>query len=90
MLQIMRHQHQYVAKSGNDLLRTFSVGDLLTVERSQNAQIDVSDHPTPEQWFEGLIPVLADFHIYGNLLEVIILVVLTAYCLIYKSREFYV
>ena len=70
ILQIMRHQHKYVAKSNGALMRTFTVGDLLTVERSQNAQKDVLDHPTPEERLEGLIPALADFHTYGNFLEV--------------------
>lgn len=86
MLQIMRHQHQYVPKSNNNLLRTLSVGDLLTVERAQNAQIDVSDHPTSEERLEGLIPAFADFHTYGNFLEVTISLLFhylyTIFCLI--------
>ena len=71
MLKIMKHLHKYVAedKSGG-LLRMFAVGDLLTVERSQKSQIDVFDHPSSKERLEGLVPALADFHTYGNFLEV--------------------
>ena len=47
-----------------------SVGDLLTTERSENAQDDLQDSTTPSKRLEGLIPALADFHTYGNFLEV--------------------
>ena len=67
----MRNHHQYVPGHGTEsLLRTFDIGDLMTVERSQNAQDDLLDHPTNSTRLEGLIPGLADFHTYGNFLEV--------------------
>ena len=67
----MRFQHQFVlGHDSNHLIRIFSIGDLLTVERQQNAQDDLSDSASPSVRLEGLIPGLADFHSYGNLVEV--------------------
>lgn len=65
-----KHQHRYVPKYSNALVRTFTVGDLLTVERSQNLQKILVDNPTPKECLEGLIPALDDFHLNGNFLEV--------------------
>ena len=48
IISIMREQQTYVpGHSTNHLVRTFCVGDLLTVERSQNAQDDLQDSITP-------------------------------------------
>lgn len=72
IIEIMREQHNFVP--GHDTkhpLRMLSFGDLLTVERQQNAQDDLRDSLTPSNRLEGLIPALADFHSYGNFLEVI-------------------
>ena len=67
----MRFQHNLVPGHGSDhLVRMFSIRDLLTVERGQNAQDDLSDSPTTSTRLEGLIPGLADFHTYGNFMEV--------------------
>ena len=67
----MREQHTYVPGHNTErLVRTMGVGDLLSVERSQNAQDDLQDSTTPSARLEGLIPALADFHTYGNFLEV--------------------
>ena len=67
----MRYQHQFVrGHDSNHLVRIFSIGDLLTVERQQNAQDDLSDSASPSARLEGLIPGLADFHSYGNFMEV--------------------
>ena len=67
----MKRQHKLVPGHGSDVLcRIFSVGDLLTVEREQNAQEDLRDSPTSSGRLQGLIPALADFHTYGNFLEV--------------------
>ena len=67
----MRFQHNLVPGHGTEhLLRMFSIGDLLTVERSENAQDDLKDSATPSARLEGLIPGLADFHSYGNFMEV--------------------
>ena len=46
------------------------MGDLLTVEREQNAQENLQDSPNSSARLEGLIPALADFHTYGNFMEV--------------------
>ena len=66
-------QHQLVPGYGSDhLVRLFSVGDLLTVEREQNAQENLQDSPSSSSRLEGLIPASADFHTYGNFMEVIL------------------
>ena len=71
IIDIMQFQHKLLPGHDTDnILRTLSVGDLLTVERQQNAQEILSDGPTPSKRLEGLIPTLADFHAYGNFLEV--------------------
>ena len=67
----MRYQHQFVpGHDSNHLVRIFSIGDLLTVERQQNAQDDLSDSASALARLEGLTPGLADFHSYGNFMEV--------------------
>ena len=71
IIEIMKLQHQLVPGHGSDtLVRLFSVGDLLTVERQQNAQENLQDSPSRTSRLEGLIPALADFHTYGNFMEV--------------------
>ena len=71
IISIMWEQNTYVPGYGNDhLVWGFCVGDLLKVERSQNAQDDLQDSSTPTTRLEGLILTLADFHSYGNFLEV--------------------
>ena len=66
-------QHQLVPGHGSDhLVRLFPVGDLLTVEREQNAQKNLQDSPSSLSRLEGLIPALADFHTYGNFMGVIV------------------
>lgn len=67
----MHEAHEIIPGHGSkNVLRTFFVGDLLTVERSQNAQNDQQDADTPSNRLEGIIPGLADFHTFGNFLEV--------------------
>ena len=46
------------------------MGDLLTVEREQNVQENLQDSPNSSARLEGLISALADFHTYGNFMEV--------------------
>ena len=72
MIDILKEEHKMVPKSqdGKCFVRTFAVGDLLTVERSQNAQLDLKDDDTCEGRLEGLIPAIADFHTFGNFPEV--------------------
>ena len=63
----MKMQHQLVPGHGSaHLVRLFSVGDLLTVEREQNAQENLQDSLSSSWRLEGLIPALADFHTYVN------------------------
>jgi len=72
MIEIMRYQHKLVPGNNTEaIVRTLSVGDLLTVERQQNAQEDLRDSTTSSTRMEGLISALADFHSYGNFMEVI-------------------
>ena len=67
----MRYQHHFVLGHDSDhLVRIFSIGDLLTVERQQNAQDDLSDSASPSGWLEGLIPGLAGSHSDGHFMEV--------------------
>ena len=67
----MRYQHQFVPGHDSDhLVRIFSIRDLLTVERQQNAQDDLSYSASPSARLEALIPGLPDFHSYGNFMEV--------------------
>ena len=69
----MRFQHKLVPGHGsNHMVRMFSIGDLLTTEREQHAQDDLCDSASPSARLEGLIPGLADFHSYGNFMEVVI------------------
>ena len=72
IIDIMHDQHTMVpGHNTHNLLRTFSIGDLLTVEREQNAQNDQQDGDSSSKRLEGLIPGLADFHTFGNFLEVL-------------------
>ena len=67
----MREQHRHVSGHGNDnLVWPFCVGDLLTVERSQNPQDNSQYSSTSTYWLEGLITAMADFRRYGNFLKV--------------------
>ena len=71
MIDIMQEQHKLVpGHNSPHLVRTLSFGDLLTVERQQNAQEDLKDSATPSGRLERLIPALADFHSCGNFMEV--------------------
>ena len=70
IIDIMEEQHKLVPVLCNGLVRLLTCGDLMTLEREINAQIDKEDSFTAAQRLEGLIPILADFHTYGNFLEV--------------------
>ena len=45
-------------------------GDELTVERVHNCQEEMRDADSPIKRAEMIIPCLADFHTFGNFLEV--------------------
>ena len=51
-------------------MKTFFVGDLKTVESTQNTELEHGDADTPSKRFEGFIPALADFHTFGIFLAV--------------------
>ena len=71
IIGIMQHQHQFVPGHDSDLLaRIFSVEDLLTVERQQNAQDDLIDSASPSAQLEGLIFGSAELHSYEHFKEV--------------------
>ena len=67
----MNLQHQLVPGHGSDnLVRLFSVGGLLTVEREQTAQENLQDSSNSSARLEGLIPALTDSQTYDNFMEV--------------------
>lgn len=71
MHEILKEAHKLVSgHSQEHQMKTFFVGDLKTVERAQNTQLEHRDANTPSKRFEGLIPALADFHTFGNFLAV--------------------
>ena len=71
MVDILNHVHKYVRKDGGHIIeKSIFGGDLLTCERALNAQQDMQDAPTSLKRLEGLIPVIEDFHTFGNFLSV--------------------
>ena len=71
IIQIMPHQHKLVPGHGTEnVVKILSVDDLLYVRRHQNAQEDLCDFSSPSERLEGLVPALADFNSYGNVLVV--------------------
>ena len=71
MHEILRTVHKFVpGNASENQMKTFFVGDLKTVERAQNVQLEHQDSQTSSGRFEGFIPALADFHTYGNFLSV--------------------
>ena len=69
IIEIMREEHMLLpGHTIDNQLRTFFIVDLVNVERVQNTQNDKQDKP--KNRLEGLIPGLADFHTFGNFLEV--------------------
>ncbi|XP_066926091.1 uncharacterized protein [Clytia hemisphaerica] len=72
IIEIMKDLHTMVpCLEDGELVKTFSVGDLLTVERETNGQENLRCSTTVAKRLEGLIPALADFHTYGNFMEVV-------------------
>ncbi|XP_066935606.1 uncharacterized protein, partial [Clytia hemisphaerica] len=65
IIDIMEEQHKFLPILCNGLVRLLTAGDLVTVEREINTQIDKEDSFTSSQRLEGLIPILADVHTYG-------------------------
>nr|XP_054757175.1 uncharacterized protein LOC129263286 [Lytechinus pictus] len=58
-------------KDSNVQIPTLSGGDLLTCERQVNAKKDRQDSTSSASKWEGVIPVIDDFHAMANFLEVI-------------------
>ncbi|XP_071796288.1 uncharacterized protein [Asterias amurensis] len=72
ILKTMQYMHQYVPGHATDkLTRVISAGDLLSCERESSCQEQQQNSDSPSSRFEGLMPVIADFHTYANFLEVI-------------------
>lgn len=86
IISILKEEHTLVPCHLTTNLRTFAVGDLLTVERSQNAQKGLQDAITSTKRLDGLIPALADFHTYGNFLEVSIKHICSLYVYLYTCN----
>ena len=71
MPDIVEHQHSYVPGHASDRpIRTVVAGDLLTCERTSGAMEDVRNDDTKSGCREGMIPVIADFHLLGNFYQV--------------------
>ena len=71
MHQILKNAHQVVPGNENThQMKLFFIGDLKTVERAQNVQLEHRDADNIFDRLEGFIPALADFHTYGNFLGV--------------------
>ena len=71
MPDIVEHQHTYVPGHANDKpVRTVVAGDLMTCERTSAAMEDVRNAQTKSGRREGMIPVIADFHLLGNFYQV--------------------
>jgi hypothetical protein len=72
MIDILKFLHQFVPVGPEgEPISVLSFGDLLTCERQQNSQEDQRDSPTAFKRLEGLIPCIADFHTFGNFLQVL-------------------
>ena len=71
MIDIMAFLHQFVpVGKDEEPYHVLSFGDLLTCERQQNSQEDQRNSPSVSKRLEGLIPCIADFHTFGNFLQV--------------------
>ena len=69
--KLLKEIHQFVPGHGTtDLLRTITIGDLLTYERQLNGIEHQKDANSATKRLEGLVPGIADFHTFGNMLEV--------------------
>ena len=71
ILKAMHYMHKYVPGHGpNNLTQIISAGDLMTSESESSCQEEQQNSSSPSSRFEGLMPVIADFHSYANFLEV--------------------
>ena len=71
MPDIVEHQHSYVPGSEKDKpLRVIAAGDLMTCERTSSTMEDIQNAETKAGWREGMIPVIADFHLLANFYQV--------------------
>ena len=68
---IMHHLHKYVPGHKSDQVTPIiSSGDLLTCERESSCRRDQINSTTSSDRLEGLVPVIADFHVLGNFYQV--------------------
>ena len=74
MIDIKHHMHTlvpaHISKEKTCLRPILCFGDLLTVERGLHAQEDRRNSMDPSSRLKGLIDVLADFHTFGNFVDV--------------------
>ena len=72
MPHIVAHEHSYVPGHTSDdgPVRTVVAGDLLTCERTSSAMEEVQNAHTRSGCRDGMIPVIADFHLLGNFYQV--------------------
>ena len=68
---ILRHLHNYVPKSGDDVHIIPCHGDGLSVERMRDAVKHNSGADSPAGRLEGIVPVPQEFHKRMILLQVI-------------------
>lgn len=71
IMNIMEHMNNFVPEDieGNPL-PVISGGDQLTCEREMNVKLDRQDSKSPKARWDGLVPVIDDFHSMANFLEV--------------------
>ena len=71
ILKTMHYMHKYVPGHGTDnVTQVISAGDLLSCERESSCRSEQQNSSSPSSRFEGLMPVIADFHAHANFLEV--------------------
>ncbi|XP_072166071.1 uncharacterized protein [Diadema setosum] len=72
IFKIVKHMHQYTPGHGTDHpTRILVTGDLLTCERISSCIEEQRNSTSASQRFEGLMPVIADFHALANYYQVI-------------------
>ncbi|XP_011679955.2 uncharacterized protein LOC105445739 [Strongylocentrotus purpuratus] len=73
MVEILDHMNKYVPveTDGTTPVKIISGGDLLTCERETNTILDRQDSPSPMARWDGLVPVIDDFHTMANFLSAI-------------------
>ena len=71
VLTLKNYNPDSIETYGKKMFIFFFVGDYLTFERSQQAINSQSDRTTPADRMEGLVVVMADFHVQLNFMKLI-------------------